>query len=254
MSRKSAFLVFVAVLLSPSFVSAQDTPRQYLAVQTITVATGMRAQFEMVAGEIRDAYKQTNAEPQNVSAWMTMNGGNNRTYRFVWQFDDLSEMDAWRQIPDVLAEAYGEEEAAKLLLDGDATLDNVVTSIEMLQTPASSRSGQAFTTTPTYATVITTAVDFSGFDDYNIYLEKLKEAEDQADLTWTRRWTIQGEINRFTAVRLHNSLGDSGTGAYGLLREHLGTAEADLLIERQNDVILRREIEVLRRRPDLSRP
>jgi len=246
-------VVLGIVLLLPSLVFAQGQPTGFLAVNTFTVAPGMTAQFESVARQINEAYKQTGAEPKNNNLFVTANGGKGRTYRFVVLFNELSDMDTWRQIPDVLAEAYGQEEAARILMAGDASFSAVESSISITQADASSVSGDTSSQFPALATVIRTEVDFSNIDDYIIYLRKLKEAEEAAGVSWTRRREIRGQLNLFTAVRQHETLGDNAPLAYSLLREHLGPVEANLLIERQNDAVLHREIQVLRHRPDLSR-
>ena len=61
---------------------------------------------------------------------------------------------------------------------------------------------------------------------------KLKEAEEAAGVSWDRRQQIRGQLNLFTAVRLHSSMSDAAPLAYDLLREHLGPVEANALIAR----------------------
>jgi hypothetical protein len=101
--------------------------------------------------------------------------------------------------------------------------------------------------------VIETEVDNSKLGDYMLYLSKIKEAEEAAGVSWDRRQQIRGQLNLFTAVRLHSSMSDAAPNAYDLLREHLGPVEANALIARQLDAVLHREIVTLMLRPDLSR-
>ena len=249
-----AVLLTVTTLWAPSLASAQNGPSRFLAVQTITVVPGMRAQFEGVAMQVADAYKQTGEEPQVVNAFSVMNGRDSRTYLFVWGFDEIGEMDTWRGIPAVLAEAYGEEKAAEILLAGDQSIATNTTTINFLQADVSSSAVSDFPEGPPRVTLIETEVDYSKREDYMLYLSKLKEAEEAVGVSWTRRQQARGQLNLFSAVRLHNSMSDNAPLAYNLLREHLGPVEANALIARQFDAVLHREIVTLMRRPDLSRP
>ena len=204
-------------------------------------------------GRINEAYKQTGAQPQTALAYSTAQGGNFRTYYFAIAFGQMSDLDNWRTIPEVLAEAYGAEEAAKVLMAGDESILTQETSIGSTQTNFSSASGPAGSTVPALATVIRTEVDLNHLDDYNLFLGKLKEAEEAAGVEWTRRRVAVGQFNLFTAVRQFNSFSDGAPLAYQLLENHLGAEEAGLLIARQQRAVESREIFNLRHRPDLSR-
>lgn len=249
-----AVLLTVTTLWAPSLASAQNGPARFLAVQTITVVPGMRAQFEGVATQVADAFKQTGEEPQIVNTFSIMDGRDNRTYLFVWGFDEISEMDTWRGIPAVLTEAYGEEKAAEILMAGDQSIATSTTTINVLQADVSSSAVSDFPEGPPRVTLIETEVDYSKLEDYMLYLSKLKEAEEAAGVSWTRRQQVRGQLNLFSATRLHSNMSDTAPLAFDLLREHLGPAEADVLIGRQFDAVLHREIVTLMRRPDLSRP
>jgi len=248
-----AVLLTVTTLWAPSLASAQNGPARFLAVQTITVVPGMRAQFEGVATQVADAFRQTGEEPQVATAFSVMNGRDSRTYLFVWGFNEVSEMDAWPGIPAVLTEAYGAEKAAEILMAGDQSIATNTTTINVLQADVSSAAVNSFPEGPPLVTVIETEVDSSKLGDYMLYLSKLREAEEAAGVSWDRRQQIRGQLNLFTAVRLHSSMSDDAPLAYALLREHLGPVEANALIARQLDAVLHREIMTLMLRPDLSR-
>ena len=198
-------LLVTAALVLPSLVSAQNAPTQFLAVQTITVVPGMRAQFEGVASQVTAAFKQTGAEPQLVNAFGIMNGRDSRTYLFVWGFDEVGDMDDWTSIPEVLNEAFGQERAAEILMAGDESIASNVTTINVLQAAVSSAPVAAFPDGPPRVTLIETEVDTSKLDDYLLFLRKLKEAEVVAGVSWTRRQQGRGQLNLFSAARLHGS-------------------------------------------------
>ena len=105
-----------------------------LFVQQITAAPGKIAQFEDVVGRINEAYKQTGAQPQNSITYSTAQGGNFRTYYFAVAFNQMSDLDSWRAIPAVVAEAFGAEEAAKILMAGDESILTQETSISFTKT------------------------------------------------------------------------------------------------------------------------
>ena len=142
MIRKHALgLALLAVLASSTPGFAQDAPARFLRVATLTAAPGMTAQFEDTVRRINDAYKTTETGPQVSLTYATALGGNGSTYYIVTPFSAWGDVDGWGLIPQVLIEAYGEEEAAAILATGDASLAARETRISVTQVNFSSNSG-----------------------------------------------------------------------------------------------------------------
>ena len=252
--RKSARVFgVVAVLLSSSLGFAQDGPPRFLQVQTFTVVPGMIGQFEGVVRQVNEAFKQTGAAPQISLTFGTVAGGDFRTYYFATPFNEQSDRDAWRNLQDVLVEAYGQEEAIKILTAGDASIRSLETRISITQVNAASLAGGIPTEFPALATVVRTEVDPALIGDYTLFQTKLKEAEVAAGVQWLRQRTIRGPLNLFTANRSHDTHGDTVPLPGSLLRDHFGAAEAEALMQRQRAAVVSREILTLGHRPDLSR-
>ncbi len=119
---KSLMVVLFLIFTLSATVMAQNSPGQFLTVYSFTVYSGAGVQFEEYIKKIKEGAEKVGA-PQTWRTFQIAFGGPGNTYLIGLQFDKWGELDAWNQVPEILEEAYGADEAAKILAKWDEATD-----------------------------------------------------------------------------------------------------------------------------------
>ena len=104
----------VLFLAMASFAVAQS---QFQYVVTQTVKPGMAMQYEEYIKKIVEAAEK-NGDAQNWNVFMTTDGASGGQYVIVLSHDNWAAKDAWTTPAAMLTEAFGEDEAAKIMRSG----------------------------------------------------------------------------------------------------------------------------------------
>ncbi len=256
---KSLRLVAAVVLVLLGFAClarAQNQPAEFIYVVTVTVKSEAVAEYEDYIKKVTAAANKVGA-PQRAYVFQVVRGGPGFTYKVVLPFSKWSEVDAWALIPDMLAKAYGEAEAAKILKSGRAAAKHSDSEVFRLLPGLSTRL-QNYRYPLAYTFVVRTEVKPELASAYELYMAKLKAAQEQAPdaPTIMRRASVQGLLYTYsTAIPFDkNSELDGWPSPSETLRKVYGEAEARHLLETVRRCVSRVEIYVLAYRPDLSRP
>lgn len=247
----AAFGMLVLFVGTGPLASAQQAPAEYLFVVTITVEPGQGPVFEEYERRLRDARERT-GDDRSVSVYQNRMGGPLNQYRIVIGFDDYAEVESWPTIPELLTEAYGEDEGERIRAAGAAAIAAVDNQVRAFQRPFS--SGLDIVGEGRFFQVVTTEVDMALTRDYEAMLESLKAAEDQRGVRRIRRAGGMGAASVYTVARQLESLGDLFDGASPpqLLREVHGEGAGQGIWDRAQAAVLHRTIEVIELREDLS--
>ena len=248
-------LVVVVALVSVSAPSAeaQNTPADFLNVLTITVNSGKSEQFQEFAQAVREAREQAGA--RNVLVGQTRFGGPTNQYLVVRAFDDWGELDAGPTVPDMLADAYGEDDAMELLAKGNEAIAVAANAVRRYR-PEFSSNASSPPLGSRYANLVVTEIDPAQQDAYELFLRSVKTAEDNAGVRRIRRTTAMGSAFTYTTVWQTDTLAQRARvpGPVSLLREEYGEERAHALIEGAQKAVLSRTFSVLEMRQDLSDP
>lgn len=243
-------LALAIALAAPLF--AQEG--EYTHVTWLTVQPGMTAEFEDYIKKIIGGLAKVN-DSRNISAYSVAMGGPGRTYAFARTFKKWGELDAEMTIPQVLAKAYGDVEAAKIYKIGSSAVESSETRVSRT-IPELSRSGPSGGGTAAYAYVVRTEVEPSTGRTYRKYLDKVKAAEDKYDPSPViRRVSVLGDAQVWSSVRLFNKWAerDAAMNPGEALNKAYGEAEAREITDMAAGCIRKRTTYVLAHRPDLSR-
>lgn len=244
-------LGMVAGLAHPSGVSAQQ-PARYLWVATIQAKFGQVPDFIEYERQIQEARRRT-GDPRTVSVYQLQTGGPPNRFDAVIGFNDLSEMDSWPSVTDLLTRAFGERDGARIYAEGTAALESVDYSVHVLHPEHSSGSNRPVSGT-TLTNLVTTRVRPELADDYNAFLSALKVAEDKRGIRRGRRTVTLGELSTYTAV---NQASDWATlradpGPPAVIIDEYGEAVGGTLLAKASAAVISRTIQVFRLREDLS--
>ena len=256
---KSPRLLAAVVLVLLGFAClarAQNQPAEFIQVVTVTVKSEAVSEYEDSVKKIVAAANKVGA-PQRVYTQQVVRGGPGFTYKIVLPFSKWSEVDAWTPVPDMLVKAYGEAEAAKILKTWRAAVQHSDSEVFRLL-PGLSTRPQSFRFPLAYVFVVRTEVKPELASAYELYLAKLKAAQEQAAdaPTVVRRVSAQGLSSTYiTSIPFDkNSELDGWSSPGETLRKAYGEAEARHIIESSLRCVSKREIFVNAYRPDLSRP
>ena len=112
---KRLVLSFVVVFLATASSSfAQSRFQQMIEIQ---VAPVHQPAFENYLMKVKEAADKTES-PVNWTTFYVPVGRPAATYRIGISFNTWAERDSWTEVPDMLARAFGEQEAAQVLRAG----------------------------------------------------------------------------------------------------------------------------------------
>ena len=232
---------------------AQDQPSsEFVQVLTVTIKPGGVTEYEDYIKKVIGAFAKAGA-PQQVFTYQPGPGAPSYTYEFVLPFNKWSELDAFPAVPQLLAKAYGEVLAASMLKAGRSNVERSETVVHrLLRSLSAPRIPQH-----AFANVIMTEVEPSQASLYELYLAKVKAAQDQTPGTPTtlRFVSVQGPAATYVTVQFFNKFAerDSAPAAGDALRKAYGEAEARHLTEASLRAIRHRRTYISGFRPDLSR-
>ena len=251
---KSLIVVLFLILALSATVMAQNSPSQFLTVVTFTVNSGAGVQFEEYIKKIKEGAEKVGA-PQTWGTSQIAFGGPGNTYRIVLQFDKWGELDAWKQGSEILEEAYGADEAAKILRSGSMAIASSETSISRLL-PDLSYNVDSLTPAPMYQ-IRLSRVKRDMQDEYRGFIAKLNEARKKAGdrRHVIRRVSVLGRSTMYySAVPMEKwSERDDREGVWEMIEKAHGANETRRLQETLQACIEESEVFVVTVRPDLSR-
>lgn len=110
-----------AFLLIVAFAVTASAQSQHIQLVQIEVKSGSEAEFTAFMTKLVEAADKT----QNSMEWLTAHGilGTAGTHYYIFMdFDSWGERDAWVEAPQLLAEAFGEAEAQKIMKMGGESM------------------------------------------------------------------------------------------------------------------------------------
>ncbi len=251
---KSLVVVLFLILASSAMAVAQSSPSQFITVYTITVNPGAVGQFEGYIKKIKEGAEKIGA-PQTWGTSQIAFGGPGNTYLIVLQFDKWSELDGWKQVPELLEEAYGADEAAKILRSGNMAIASSETSIGRLL-PDLSYNVDSLTLAPMYQ-IRVNHVKRDMQDEYRGVVAKLNEAWDKAGdgRHVIRRVSVLGPSTIYTsAIPMEKWADRDDQGNFwDMIEKAHGANETRRLRETLEASVAESELFVITVRPDLSR-
>lgn len=252
MPRVGRSLVFAAVLVAVAAPQRASAQARYIFVATVMAEFGRLADFIEYEGRIREARRRTN-DPRSVSVYQIQAGGPPNRFDVVITFGDISEMDSWPSVPELLVSAYGERDGARIYAEGSATIESVDYVVQVLHPEWSSGAGAALSGTQ-LTQLVTTRIRPDLADDYGAFLSALKVAEDKRGIRRTRRNVTLGELFTYTAVSQASSLSllRSDPGPPAVVVDEYGEELGGSLLARADAAVVDRTIQIFRLREDLS--
>jgi hypothetical protein len=250
--RSPCAFAALATLLAAPAPSAAQTPSPYLFVATITAKFGQIQDFVEYEHQIQEARRRT-SDPRSVSAYQMQAGGPPNRFDVVIPFDDLSDLDSWPSVPELLQSAYGERDGARIYAEGSATIESVDYAVHVFQPDWSSGSNLS----PAGATLtqlVTTRVRPELASDYGAYLAALKVAEDKRGIRRIRSNVTLGQLSTYTSVNQAASWAGLRADAAPpvVVRQEYGEEIGGTLLAKANAAVMSRTIVVFRLREDLS--
>jgi hypothetical protein len=232
-------------------VSAQ-APARYIYVATVTAKFGQLQEFLEYERQIQEARGRT-SDRRSVSVHQMQVGGAPNRFHVVIPVGDLSEMDSWQSVPDLLISAFGQRDGSRIYAEGTSTLESVEYAVHVLQPDHSSGSGVSVSGA-TLTSLVTTRVRPEMADDYAAYLVALKVAEDKRGIRRTRRNVTFGDLFTYTSVSQATGWSTlrSDPGPAAVIIDEFGEEVGGTLLAKANAAVVSRTIEVLRLREDLS--
>ena len=250
---RSIILVVAFVGTFVPLATAQNASPNFLNVLTVTVHPGKGAVVEDFLVKIKAAAEMT-GDSRVVNVAQVSLGGSPNQYLIVTPFNDWAEMDAWATPDEMLVEAYGQDEAMKILEAGTGAVASIENAVNRFR-PEFSSTAAAAPARPRYGQVVITDIDPGQQDAYELFLRSVKTAEDKAGVRRIRSSTVQGIASRHIALTLTESHTQRAAlpGPPQLLRDEFGAERAHAILEGAQRAVSSRRFQVLELRPELSR-
>ena len=255
MRMKILASVALLLMLALAVTAGAQPPTQFLQVYRFNVKSGSQAQFVDFMTKIKEAADKTSA-PQG---WLTAQaaaGTSGTSYFVALGFNKWGDMDLWNLVPDMLAQAFGEAEAAKILNAGGDSLWDFETTVYTLDAERSLNVDRS-TEAPFYQLLIG-QVKPDMVQEYQSVVGTLMKAQKEAgnQQMWVRRTSTLGKSWQFYAATPFSKWGDrdaADADFWANVAKVVGNAEASRLQSRLQACYESREIYVIRAIPALSR-
>lgn len=245
--------LFFAVALAAGAM-AQNAPAEFLMVYDIQVRPGAHPQFEEYIRKIREAADEVGAPQHWVTSQVTFGGPGNH-YVIALQFDEWGALDGWDAVPQILEQAYGEDEAAKIVQSGFAAVEHSENTINRLL-PDLSYNADDLEPAPMYR-VRRSEIHREMQPEYRLFLARVNEAWEKAgdSRTDVRRISAMGETAVYSNATPFTNWSEWDDA--GDFWEMMETAHGEMETRRLQEVLPRcvksSELFVVTVRPDLSR-
>lgn len=245
-----SFLTIIFCFTNPS-VFAEDNPTPMgFSVNTFEIAPGTDASFEEVSMKFKAAADKLEGIPPYFAFSPAV--GNDGVYAFASPFASFTDLAAQR---NVLAEAYDEEEVARLISLVQKSVVKTRTFI-VIPRPDLGIPGPESDAPPEITLSLSITVKPDMADEFQDYMKKLIEATKATDegTYWS---TFQPGIGagRVWAVRIATTWQNLDTPAKPIpqrLTEHFGNRAGEEIYQVGQDTIENIEVAIERYRADLS--
>ncbi|MFQ5789892.1 MAG: hypothetical protein ACE5JI_05380 [Acidobacteriota bacterium] len=248
-------IVFLSILALASSMMAQSSmPAKHLQMYELRVKAGATAQFENYLKKLAEAANKAGA-PQGWFAARAVLGTNGTNYYVFLGCEKWSERDSWNQVPQFLAQAFGEAEAGKILKMGGDAIWSYDTKVFMLD---EERSWNLKAAPPApYYQILIGKVKPDMVEEYQRVISRVKEAQEKSPSKQMgiRRSTRFGPSWEFYSATPFQKWGDwdEGPGFWEVMAKAHGEDEARHLQRTLRNCYEERKIFVIAARPDLSR-
>lgn len=253
-SHRSLILLFSCLLVFTTVAGAQEKPAQYLEVLTVQVKGAAIEQFEEVVEKFIEAADKVGAAQHWMGATV-MFGGTGQTYMFAFPFENWAEVDRWTMGAEWLKEAFGEDEAKKLLRVWLTSIDSSQTIVYNLLEDMITHPDRTWNANANYYSATRTEVKHGMQNTYELSIKKYMAAEEKESGTKMaiRRRSVFGPASIYTTIRAWEKLAEADSMPSGLMVEAYGEEESRRISADIQSCIQSRETMLLRARPDLSR-
>lgn len=245
--------LFLAILLA---LVAGPALAQFQQVVEFHVKPGQEIAFENYVKKVKEGADKIGS-PLSWSTFSVAVGREVSTYRIALGFQKWSERDRWQAPRNILVQAFGEQEGAKLFSSGQSTIESSTSRIWERIDDGTANPQQAGTGTSAFYEVTIRHVKPEMLDEYRGLLRRFKEAYEASDKKPSvTRWILRygtGQNTTFRRTQPFSSWGELDTwSAPEVITKHFG-ADAPLIFQRLNDAVRETEHFVSAFRPDLSR-
>jgi len=245
---------WTVLFLAMASVAVAQAKFQYVVTQT--VKPGMQMQYEEFIQKIVEAADKTGGA-QNWYTFQVAAGAPGGQYGIVLPHDNWADKDAWTNPMALLTEAFGEDDAAKIVRSGQlamATSESVTgVLVPELSTHLDRNDG-----IKKFYEVSTSRVRGHLVNDYLYGVQKIREAEAKAagSPPRTMRRQVQGERNVFTTATGYDSRAerDKWPAFNDYMSAAYSESEFRAIMEKVTAASARRTTIEVQYRPDLSHP
>jgi hypothetical protein len=244
----------VVCALAP-LVGAQPQPAEFLQVISVTVRPGAVTDYEDYVKKVVAAANKVGS-PLRWTAHSVALGGPGYTYSVAIPFSKWADMDGWASLPEMLTKAFGEVEAARVLKAGRSAIERSETAVYR-HLPNFSTRPKVFDPPAAFIQVVRTEIEPEMTSAYELFLAKLKTAQEQAagSPTSIRRVSATGRLSVYVSASPFQKHADRDAWPpiQDVMIKAYGEAEGRQILETSLRCVRSRELLVLSYRPDLSR-
>ena len=254
MRMSKSLLVALVLVIACTTVAVAQNAGEFLVIHNIQVRSGANVQFEEYIKKIKEAAEKTGARQYWSASQLTF-GGPGNTYFIGLQFDKWGEMDGWGAVPQILEEAYGEEEAAKILRSGRMAVESSETTISRLMEDLSYNL-KAMAPAPMIRVRIS-EIKRDMQQDYRVFIAKVNEAMEKAgdQRPAIRRLSTLGPSAVYTSATPFEkwSEWDDRGDFWQMMEKAHGPTETRRLQDTLTKCVEKSTLFTVTMRPDLSR-
>jgi hypothetical protein len=244
-----------SLVLASSAMAQPSMPDAFIQMYEIQVKSGANQQFEDYLKKIAEAADKVGALQEWTVAQASL-GTNGTNYYVVVGFNKWAERDGWNQIPQMLAQAYGDAEAQKILKMGGDAYWGFTTKLFALDEELSWNLEAA--PSANFYQILLGKVKPTMVDEYRMVISRIKEAQEKVygSPMGIRRTSRFGPSWEFYMAVPFEKWGDWDKADYNVwenVAKIHGEETARTLQDTLQNCYEEREIFVVATRPDLSR-